>query len=333
MLVFEELCREVLGRGEAIIAAARALAQIDMLAALAERAEEGRWVRPTLTTQTVFDIKAGRHPVVEEALRRTHQEFIANDCAMDLGARLWLITGPNMGGKSTFLRQQAVLAVLAQLGSFVPAQAATIGLVDKLFCRVGAADDLARGQSTFMVEMVETSAILNQATAKSLVVLDEIGRGTATYDGVSIAWAVAEHLHNVTQCRALFATHYHELTALAETLSGLKNYHASAKEYKGALVFLHTIAPGFADKSYGIHVAALAGMPAPVLGRAKKLLQVLESGHSLTEQKSPEELPLFQMNAQPINRLAERLATIDVDGITPREALDILAELKKLSSD
>ncbi len=329
LMVFEELRAEVIKAAEEIIVAARALAALDVAAALAQRAEEGRWVRPTLTTQPNLAISGGRHPVVEEALKRTHQEFIANDCAMDAASQLWLITGPNMGGKSTFLRQQAVLVILAQMGSFVPAEAATIGLVDKLFCRVGAADDLARGQSTFMVEMVETAAILHQATAQSLVVLDEIGRGTATYDGVSIAWAVAEHLHNVTQCRALFATHYHELTALAETLPRLKNYHATAKEFKGTLVFLHTITPGFADKSYGIHVAALAGMPQPVLVRAKKLLQTLESGHSLTESKSPSDLPLFQQPAQTTNKLAERLAKVDVDGITPREALDILAELKR----
>jgi DNA mismatch repair protein MutS len=339
LVVFGELCAKVLDAAEGIVRAARALAQLDVLTSLGQRAEEGRWVRPILTTRPILDIKAGRHPVVEEALRRTHQEFIANDCAMggdsaaavgeEKGGSLWLITGPNMGGKSTFLRQQAVLVILAQLGSFVPAERATIGLVDKLFCRVGAADDLARGQSTFMVEMVETAAILHQATSKSLVVLDEIGRGTATYDGVSIAWAVAEHLHNVTQCRALFATHYHELTALAETLPRLKNYHATAKEYKGTLVFLHTITPGFADKSYGIHVAALAGMPQPVLSRAKKLLQTLESGHSLTESKSPPDLPLFQQPAKENNKLAERLVSIDVDGITPREALDILSELKR----
>lgn len=331
MLVFEELRDVVLNAAEATIDAARALAQLDVYAALAERAEEGRWVRPTLTTQVALNIKAGRHPVVEEAVKRQHQEFIANDCAMDAQRQLWLITGPNMGGKSTFLRQQAVLVILAQLGSFVPAEAATVGLVDKLFCRVGAADDLARGQSTFMVEMVETATILNQASERSLVVLDEIGRGTATYDGVSIAWAVAEHLHNVTKCRALFATHYHELTALAETLPRLKNYHATAKEYKGTLVFLHTITPGFADKSYGIHVAALAGMPQPVLMRAKTLLQTLESGHSLTESKSAQDLPLFQQATPSVNKLAEQLASIDVDGITPREALEILATLKRES--
>lgn len=329
LMVFDELRTQILGASEAIVAAARALAAFDMLAALAERAEEGRWVRPVLTSRACLEIKGGRHPVVEEALKRSHQEFIPNDCRMNEQRQLHLITGPNMGGKSTFLRQQAVLVILAQLGSFVPAEAATIGMVDKLFCRVGAADDLARGQSTFMVEMVETATILHQATAQSLVVLDEIGRGTATYDGVSIAWAVAEHLHNITRCRALFATHYHELTALADSLPRLQNFHATAKEYKGTLVFLHTITEGFADKSYGIHVAALAGMPEPVLTRAKKLLQTLESGHSLTESKSPPDLPLFQKVDSLDGKLIERLAKIDVDGITPREALEILAELKR----
>ena len=239
-----------------------------------------------------------------------------------------------MGGKSTFLRQQAILVILAQMGSFLPAETAEIGLVDKLFCRVGAADDLARGQSTFMVEMVETASILHQATQCSLVVLDEIGRGTATYDGVSIAWAVAEHLHNVTQCRALFATHYHELTALSDTLPHLKNYHASAREYQGQLIFMHTICEGAADQSYGIHVAALAGMPKPVLKRARELLTTLESGHSLTEKTQAPELPLFShaaaSNKTEKSELAERLEMIDVDKLTPIEALNILAELKKL---
>ncbi len=334
--LYEELVAAVLAAAAPIVEAARALAQWDVVAALATLAEKGAFVRPRMTSGAEFAITAGRHPVVEEALRRAHQEFIPNDCLLgDAQSYLQLITGPNMGGKSTFLRQQAILTILAQMGSFVPATAATIGVVDRLFCRVGAADDLARGQSTFMVEMVETASILHQATAKSLVVLDEIGRGTATYDGVSIAWAVAEHLHNVTKCRALFATHYHELTALAETLPRLKNYHAAAKEYNGQLVFLHTIREGYADKSYGIHVAALAGMPKPVLARARNLLTTLESGHSLTEKQAAPELPLFA-NSSSINQfipdtykyLAERIENIDVDGLTPRQALDMLAELK-----
>ncbi len=339
LLMFDELRTRVLARGMEIVAAARALAVIDCILALAELATNGKWSRPLLSEAREFRITAGRHPVVVEALRRAHEEFIPNDCVMgekDTDGMLHLITGPNMGGKSTFLRQQAILTILAQMGSFVPAEAATIGIVDKLFCRVGAADDLARGQSTFMVEMVETASILHQATAQSFVVLDEIGRGTATYDGVSIAWAVGEHLHNITKCRALFATHYHELTALAATLPRLKNFHATAKEYQGRLIFLHTIREGFADKSYGIHVAALAGMPKPVLARAKELLSTLESGHSLTEHHADSDLPLFATvkleENVPIsrsnNQLAERIASIDVDGLTPREALNLLAELK-----
>lgn len=347
--LFDALRTQVLSCGKEIVAAARALAVIDCIVALAELARAGNWVRPSISSSREFNIAAGRHPVVEAALRRNHEEFIANDCVMGEGqgqGTLHLITGPNMGGKSTFLRQQAVLAILTQMGSFLPAKAANIGLVDKLFCRVGAADDLARGQSTFMVEMVETASILHQATDKSLVVLDEIGRGTATYDGVSIAWAVAEYLHNVTRCRALFATHYHELTALSQTLPRLKNFHATAKEHNGRLIFLHTIREGFADKSYGIHVAALAGLPKPVLTRARELLNTLESGHSLTEAMTQAGLPLFASVAPsypaqrevPIieitslnaahTKLAERLASLDVDGLTPREALNLLAELK-----
>ena len=334
LMLFDELVATVLSASPLFIAAARALATIDTVTALAQLAEAGNWVRPTITSGTALAIKEGRHPVVEAALRRQHREFIANDCAMNEQSKLHLITGPNMGGKSTFLRQQAILVILAQMGSFVPAVAAEIGLVDKLFCRVGAADDLARGQSTFMVEMVETASILHQATEQSLVVLDEIGRGTATYDGVSIAWAVAEHLHNATRCRALFATHYHELTALSDTLPRLKNYHASAKEYQGQLIFLHTIREGAADQSYGIHVAALAGMPKPVLTRARELLTTLESGHSLTERTSAPELPLFShattLKESEKSKLAERIEMINVDTLTPIEALNILAELKKL---
>lgn len=340
--LFEELRFATLARGEEIVAAARALALMDGVLALATIAEAGQWVRPRMTQGVEFEIAQGRHPVVEAALRRTHQEFVANDCGLGIASEagvhesaLLLLTGPNMGGKSTFLRQQAILTILAQMGSFVPAGAATIGVVDKLFCRVGAADDLARGQSTFMVEMVETASILHQASARSLVVLDEIGRGTATYDGVSIAWAVAEHLHNVTRCRALFATHYHELTALAASLPRLKNFHATAKEHQGRLVFLHTIREGFADKSYGIHVAALAGMPKPVLIRARELLTRLESGHSLTEGRGVGDLPLFasvaieqkQEEAGVVTKIVERLASIDANHLTPLQALSLLHEL------
>jgi DNA mismatch repair protein MutS len=338
LAIYEELVAMVRLRAEPIIATARALAAMDALLSFATLAAEGQWVRPDIVREPCLHITAGRHPVVEAALRRQHAEFIANDTAMGQGARLWLITGPNMGGKSTFLRQQALLVILAQMGSYVPAAAARIGLVDKLFCRVGAGDDLARGQSTFMVEMVETASILHQATSQSLVVLDEIGRGTATYDGVSLAWAVAEHLHNATQCRALFATHYHELTALATQLPHLKNYHTAVTEFKNELVFLHTVKAGFAEKSFGIHVAAMAGMPKPVLTRAKQLLATLESGHSLTEEAPPGQLPLFAATPQSpvlpaIHPLAERLASVDVDDLTPRQALDLVSELKGLAGD
>ena len=221
-----------------------------------------------------FEIEGGRHPVVEQALRAEGQPFVANDCdarrrGRQRAGRIWLVTGPNMAGKSTFLRQNALIAILAQIGSFVPAKSARIGVVDRLFSRVGAADDLARGRSTFMVEMVETAAILNQAGPRSLVILDEIGRGTATFDGLSIAWAAIEHLHEVNRCRALFATHYHELTALAERLPRLRNVTVKVKEWKGDVVFLHEIAPGAADRSYGIQVAKLAGLPASVVDRAR----------------------------------------------------------------
>lgn len=322
LAIYEELVAMVRVHAEPVIAAARALAALDVLLSFATLAAEGQWVRPEIVSEPCLSIQAGRHPVVEAALRRQHAEFIANDTAMGQGSMLWLITGPNMGGKSTFLRQQALLVILAQMGSYVPAAKARIGLVDKLFCRVGAGDDLARGQSTFMVEMVETASILYQATAQSLVVLDEIGRGTATYDGVSLAWAVAEHLHNVTRCRALFATHYHELTALASQLPQLKNYHTAVTEFKNELVFLHTVKSGFAEKSFGIHVAAMAGMPKPVLARAKQLLATLESGHSLTEEAQPGQLPLFAVapiaaTEPTIHPLAERLASINVDDLTP----------------
>jgi DNA mismatch repair protein MutS len=341
LLVYEELVQSILAQTEPILAAARSVAQLDVFVSFADIAASGDWVLPTLSDDGVFEVTAGRHPVVEIALMRQHREFIANDCGLNDAARLWLITGPNMGGKSTFLRQQALILILAQMGSFVPAKAARIGIADKLFCRVGASDDLGRGQSTFMVEMVETAAILNQATPESFVIMDEIGRGTATYDGVSIAWAVAEHLHNATRCRALFATHYHELTDLADSLGALCNYHAAVKEYQGQVVFLHRLRVGAADKSYGIHVAALAGLPQSVLTRAKSLLQELEANHHLrpNPHAAQASLPLSlaapnsHVTSSAYQQLAERLASIDVDNITPRDALDILWKFKELVAD
>ncbi|MBV9967594.1 MAG: DNA mismatch repair protein MutS, partial [Alphaproteobacteria bacterium] len=274
--LFEDLAGEIMARRPEIAAAAAALATLDLAAAHAECAVEGNWVRPEIDIGAAFEIRGGRHPTVEAALAG-QGAFVANDCVLG-DDRIWLVTGPNMAGKSTFLRQNALIAILAQIGAFVPASAAKIGIVDRLFSRVGAADDLARGRSTFMVEMVETAAILNQAGPRSFVILDEIGRGTATFDGLSIAWAAIEHLHEVNCCRALFATHYHELTALAAKLPALACHTMRVKEWQGDVVFLHEVAPGTADRSYGIHVAKLAGLPPAVTARAEAILELLEKG-------------------------------------------------------
>ncbi len=336
--LFDDLVSEVAGRAEAIARTARALAALDVAAALAELAGEGAWCRPRVDDSVAFAITGGRHPVVEAALARSQEgSFVANDC--DLGGaagRLWLVTGPNMAGKSTFLRQNALIAVLAQIGAFVPAQAAHIGVVDRLFSRVGAADDLARGRSTFMVEMVETAVILNQAGPRALVILDEIGRGTATFDGLSIAWACVEHLHAVNRSRALFATHYHELTSLAGTLEGLSCHTMRVKEWQGDVVFLHEVAGGAADRSYGIHVAKLAGLPAAAVGRAETVLASLEKGDqagALT--RLADDLPLFAatppapVKTEP-SAAEERLRAINPDELTPREALDLIYEIRAL---
>jgi DNA mismatch repair protein MutS len=285
-----------------------------------------------------LEIESGRHPVVETALRDTGQRFVANDLSLGRDNRLWLITGPNMGGKSTFLRQAALIAVLAQAGSFVPASRAKIGLVDRLFSRVGASDNLARGRSTFMVEMVETAAILAQATPQSFVILDEIGRGTSTYDGLAIAWAVVEAMHDNVKCRTLFATHYHELTRLAGRLDSLSLHHVRAREWNGDLVLLHEVANGAADRSYGIAVAKLAGLPPAVVARAKAVLAKLEAGRDATGGIAAglDDLPLFAAAAEPeqaSDPLADALAEIDPDALTPREALETLYRLKRLSAE
>ena len=329
---FEELTALVVGHAPAIAATADALARLDVSSANAERAVEGRWCRPAIVDHPCLDIAAGRHPVVEAAIERSGARFIANDCALDAANRLWLVTGPNMGGKSTFLRQTALIAVMAQSGCFVPAERATIGLVDRLFSRVGASDNLARGRSTFMVEMVETAAILAQATDRSLVILDEVGRGTSTYDGLAIAWAVVEAVHEVNRCRCLFATHYHELTRLAEKLDALSLHHVRAREYKGDLVLLHELGQGPADRSYGIAVARLAGMPPAVLARAKSVLAKLEAGRAATGGLAAglDDLPLFAAlveEAAP-DAVHAALDAIDVDALSPRDALDALYRLK-----
>ncbi len=338
LALFDDLVREVTARAEPVARAAAALALIDKAAALAELAVAERWCRPVVDDSLAFEVRGGRHPVVEAALRRDQAgAFVANDCVLGPDRRLWLVTGPNMAGKSTFLRQNALIALLAQMGSFVPAQSARIGVVDRLFSRVGAADDLARGRSTFMVEMVETAAILNQAGERALVILDEIGRGTATFDGLSIAWATVEHLHEVNRCRTLFATHYHELTALAARLPALSVHCMRVKEWQGEVVFLHEVAAGAADRSYGVHVARLAGLPAAVVARAEAILAVLEQGEqagALT--RLAEDLPLFAAAGRrppvgpPDSEVETALAAVNPDELSPREALELVYRLRAM---
>ncbi|MEO7786719.1 MAG: DNA mismatch repair protein MutS [Sphingomicrobium sp.] len=334
----EELTAAAVASAPLIASTADAIARLDVAAGHAARAAEGQWCRPTLVDHPCLEIDAGRHPVVEAALAAAGDRFIANDVALGGHDRLWLITGPNMGGKSTFLRQVALAALLAQAGSFVPAARAKIGIVDRLFSRVGAADNLARGRSTFMVEMVETAAILAQATPSSLVILDEIGRGTSTYDGLAIAWAVVEAMHDTVRARTLFATHYHELTRLADRLDALSLHHVRAREWKGDLVLLHEVAPGPADRSYGIAVARLAGLPPAVLSRAKSVLAKLEAGRDATGGIAAglDDLPLFAAaaaNEPAPDPLATALAAVDPDALTPREALDALYALKRLAAE
>jgi DNA mismatch repair protein MutS len=334
---FEELTGRAVETREAIAQTAAALARIDVAASHAERAAEGGWSRPAISGEPELMIEGGRHPVVEAALARAGERFIANDCHLSPDNRLWLVGGPNMGGKSTFLRQNALIVLLAQAGGFVPAANARIGLVDRLFSRVGASDDLARGRSTFMVEMVETAAILAQATEKSFVILDEVGRGTSTYDGLALAWAVVEAVHSANRCRCLFATHYHELARLAESCEALSLHHVRAREWKGDLVLLHEVTEGPADRSYGLAVARLAGLPQEVIARAKSVLDRLEKGRAETGGLAAGlgDLPLFAA-AQPQpdreeDELAERIRTLDVDSLSPREALEELYELKRLA--
>ncbi|MEM7499447.1 MAG: DNA mismatch repair protein MutS, partial [Pseudomonadota bacterium] len=345
--VFDRLLAAVLEAHPAIADAARALAALDVAASAAALAAEADWTLPRIDASRAFTIEGGRHPVVEQALRRQGASFVPNDAelsaAPDGPAPIWLVTGPNMAGKSTFLRQNALIAILAQAGLFVPARSAHIGIVDQVFSRVGAADDLAAGRSTFMVEMVETAAILNQAGPRALVILDEIGRGTATWDGLSIAWATLEHLHDANRCRGLFATHYHELTALTSRLSALRPATVAVREWEGEVVFLHELRPGAADRSYGVQVARLAGLPPAVVGRAKAVLEKLEAAER--GDRVPDlldGLPLFQQaaaeaTAMPAGKpaesdLAERLAGIVPDLLSPREALEVLYELKGMAS-
>jgi DNA mismatch repair protein MutS len=340
--LFEALVSQVLAKDDLVARSARALAELDVAAALAELAVTARYTRPVLSDTTEFRVSGGRHPVVEAVLDDGPGAFVANDCDLSGDAvsagRLWLVTGPNMAGKSTFLRQNALIVILAQIGSFVPADVAQIGVVDRLFSRVGAADDLARGRSTFMVEMVEAAAILNQAGPRALVILDEIGRGTATFDGLSIAWATVEHLHEVNSCRTLFATHFHELTRLAARLDQLSCHTMRVKEWQDDIVFLHEVGTGTADRSYGIHVGKLAGLPPRVVGRAEEVLGLLEAGDQAGAlSRLADDLPLFQVaalhvpeaeTATPADPLREMLTATEPDTLTPREALDLLYRLK-----
>ena len=336
--LFEELRTFLLSQADTLFEAAGALAELDVTTSLALLAEENHWTRPILTTGLDFDITGGRHPVVEEALKAEHTSFIPNDCVLGSDTnRLWLLTGPNMAGKSTFLRQNALITVMAQMGSFVPADFAKIGVIDKLFSRVGASDDLARGRSTFMVEMVEVATILSGATERSLVILDEVGRGTATFDGLSIAWAVVEYLRTHNKCRGLFATHYHELTVLANRLEGVTLHTMRVKEWQGDIVFLHEVTDGATDRSYGIHVARLAGLPEAVLSRATEVLSQLEEKKQ--EQKPLfDDLPLFSVlehstySGKP-SPVETTLKDTDVDLLSPREALDLVYRLKQMIKD
>ncbi|MEQ1817555.1 MAG: DNA mismatch repair protein MutS [Terricaulis sp.] len=334
LALFKEFAARAATIEAPIRAAAEALASLDVAAGVAEWAEETQATRPEIDETSALLAEGARHPVVEEGVRRDGNGFTPNDARLDAegksGPRLMVVTGPNMAGKSTYLRQIALLAVLAQAGAYVPARKLRLGIVDRVFARVGASDDLARGRSTFMTEMVETAAILNQAGSRALVVLDEIGRGTATFDGLAIAWAVAEHLHEANRCRAVFATHYHELTRLADKLEAGANAHLRAKEWKGDLVFLHEVAPGAADRSYGIQVAKLAGLPKSAVERAKAVLQRLETSGGSTRMEIADELPLFAqvMEEHAPSALEAALNDINPDHLSPKEALELLYKLK-----
>jgi len=325
--VFEQLVNQVLAAGDALQRCAAALARLDALQSAARLAEGGRWCRPLVDDSDVFCIEAGRHPVVEAALG-SGAAFVPNDCDLSPARRVLLLTGPNMAGKSTFLRQNALIAILAQAGLPVPAERATLGIVDRLFSRVGAADDLARGRSTFMVEMTETAAILNQAGPRSLVIVDEIGRGTSTLDGLAIAWAVLEALHGQVRCRTIFATHFHELAQLTAQMPRLSPHTMRVKEWRGSVVFLHEVAAGAAGRSWGVHVAGLAGVPPATVRRAATLRAALErDGHG-----APAELPLFAAAREPSppNPLHAALAALEPDRMSPRDALDAIYALQRL---
>jgi len=338
--LFEDLVDDIMRFADSLMKTSRAVAEVDVTSALAHLAVKYDFVKPQINDSLEFNIVQGRHPVVEQTLaKNSGDSFVANNCVMDDKSRLWLVTGPNMAGKSTFLRQNALLIIMAQMGSFVPAMKAEIGVVDRLFSRVGASDDLAKGHSTFMIEMVETAAILNQATERSFVILDEVGRGTSTYDGVAIAWACVEHLHNRTQCRGLFATHYFELTELERNLSALACYTMRIREWKGKVIFMHEVIQGKADRSYGVYVASLAGVPKSVIRRSEEILETFQKARQ-EQQGNVVGLPLFEAlpkaslpnqndeTEQLPSYIEEKLSELDLDSLTPRQALDKLYELK-----
>ncbi len=345
--LFGELRRQLLDAAGRMRETARRVAEIDLLACFAHQAALRGWIRPQIEESGVLEFAAARHPVVERRMEESGGgRFVPNSISLEAwfgessanvsGTSIALITGPNMGGKSTYLRQAALLVVMAQCGCFVPAESMRLGLVDRIYTRIGASDNVARGRSTFMVEMTETAAILNTATSRSLVLLDEMGRGTATYDGLSLAWATVEHLHEKVGARTLFATHYHELTLLAERLTRLKNLRVTVKETSGGIVFLHTVEAGAASKSYGIEVARLAGLPAGVIARAREVLKVHERAetqqvaHALEAADARATGPMQMTMFTPLSqRIVDRLAAVDVDGLTPREALNLLAELQR----
>jgi DNA mismatch repair protein MutS len=326
--LFREVCGRLAEAAHRLLATARVLAELDVLAALAESAARGGYIRPEVFDEDVMEIFEGRHPVVEQSLQG--ERYVPNDVAFEAGERIRVITGPNMSGKSTYLRQAALVTLMAQMGSYVPARSARIGLVDRIFTRIGAQDEIHAGQSTFMVEMVETANILHHATPRSLLILDEIGRGTSTYDGVSIAWAVIEYIHNHPRLRAktLFATHYHELTQLADLLPGVRNYNVAVSEADNRVVFLHKIVPGGADRSYGIHVGQLAGLPRPVVQRANEILHLLEASSGKAVRLNPiaaRQLALFPET----NPLLDEIRSLDVNSLSPIEALNLLYEWQR----
>jgi len=334
--IYSKICKNISDNRQTLLALANALSILDVYCNFAYIADEYDYSIPELSDDMRFEIIEGRHPVVEHALKKVSDNFVHNDCNLSMDERIWLLTGPNMSGKSTYLRQNAIIAILAHIGSYVPAKKASIGVIDKIFSRIGSGDDLNKGQSTFMLEMLETSSILAQSSHKSLIILDEVGRGTSTYDGVAIAWSVLEHIHDKIRARCLFATHYHELTSMEEILPALVNYTVSIKENNGDILFLHKIIKGCADRSYGVHVAKLAGLPKTVIKRASELLKKLEkdSNHSNKKIMKSESynMNLFdQNNASEINdKLSDAISKIDPNTLTPKEALDALYKLKEL---